>query len=131
MNILPDLLIWPIPPFYLQKFLNRFLIKTIPDDLGRIASDDGVRGNIFNHYGTGADGRPITNRDTREDGDTKTDPDIIANDDIPLRGGVTRDRSRLLPAKGEGICADPIDAVFTPEKNGDIPPNGTVSTNLQ
>src|SRR3989304_8231480 len=91
MDILFNLLVWPIPPLYLQKFLDGFLIKTIPDDLGRISSGDGIRRNVSGHHGTGTDSCPVPYGNTREDGGAKSNPNVIANDHIPLCGRMPLD----------------------------------------
>ena len=131
IDILFNLLIRPIPPFYLQKFSDGLLVETIPEYPGWISSGDGIRRNVSGHHGTSADGRPVSNGNAREKGAPKSDPNVIANDNIASRGGVTLDRTRLLPEKGKGIGADPIGAVLAPEENSDIRPNRTVFTNPQ
>jgi hypothetical protein len=79
----------PVPPPQRLQLLALILIKSISQDLCRVAGHHGVVSDIAKHDGPGSYHSAITNRDTRREYRTVPNPDIVTYLDIAATKGRT------------------------------------------
>lgn len=93
----------PVPPC--QGFQAGHAVRgeSLPDGAGRVAANDGVRGNIRNDHRAGRDDGAVANVHSGHDECVISYPDIIANDRISLVGKVARLGHDLFPSMAENL----------------------------
>jgi hypothetical protein len=91
----------PIPPGEGVEAGDGVVVKAVADHSGGVAADNGVGGYIGGDHGAGGDDGAVAYLDARHDQRLIANPDVVADDGIPLVRQRARCGGCALPAVAE------------------------------
>lgn len=100
-QVAADLLHRPVPPGDGVETSDGVVVEAVADHLGGVAADHGVGGHVSGDHGAGGDDGAVADFYPRHDQGVIANPDIVADDGIPLVGEAARGGGGALPAVAE------------------------------